>query len=199
MVDVFHILKKEPGFDRLKLILTDLYPNAELASHINKHDVSGITYQMSPVNAKDVSKELCGLRTMVGSFHHMNPNMARTILINAKESKQPICIYEISDNSLPVFLWWISLPIIFFMAFFITPFVKPLSLKQIFFTYVMPVIPFFFAWDGAVSNARTYTLKDMCFLIESLDSADYTWEMGVIPGIAKKLYLLGIPGAASVS
>ena len=196
MIEVYKTLKKNPGFENLELVLTDLYPNTELASEINRRKIPGLSYQTSPVNAKDVDGKLRGVRTMVGSFHHMKPDTARAILKDARDSNQPICIYEISDNSLPVFLWWLSLPLIFLMAFFITPFVKPLSLKQVIFTYLLPVIPFFFAWDGAVSNARTYTLKDIDLLIKGLDSGDFNWEKGQIPGIAKRLYLLGIPAGA---
>lgn len=79
------------------------------------------------------------------------------------------------------------------MVFFITPFVRPLNWKQILFTYLIPVIPIFFAWDGAVSNARTYTLDDLDILLEGLETEDYKWEKGRITGKAKKLYLLGTP------
>jgi hypothetical protein len=79
------------------------------------------------------------------------------------------------------------------MTFFITPFVRPLTWKQIIFTYVIPIIPFFFAWDGAVSNARTYTLNDLDILIDGLETKDYKWEKGTIAGKAKKIYLLGLP------
>ncbi|MFD2164574.1 hypothetical protein ACFSJU_19365 [Paradesertivirga mongoliensis] len=193
MIEVYNLLRKKPGFEKLELILTDLYPNAELAAEISKSSIPGLSYQASPVNAKDVDDKLKGVRTMVGSFHHMKPDTAKAILKNARDSNQPICIYEISDNSLPSFLWWISLPMIFLMAFFITPLVRPFSLKQIVFTYLLPVIPFFFAWDGAVSNARTYTLNDIDVLLEGLHTKDYKWEKGLIPGMAKRLYLLGVP------
>ena len=61
------------------------------------------------------------------------------------------------------------------------------------FTYLIPLIPITFAWDGAVSNARTYTLEDMDILLEDLESVSYAWEKGVIHGKSKKLYLLGLP------
>ena len=57
----------------------------------------------------------------------------------------------------------------------------------------MPVIPLCFAWDGAVSNARTYTLDDLDQLLAGLETEDYTWEKGRITDQAKKLYLLGLP------
>ena len=190
MIEVFRNLVREQGNSDVKLILTDLYPNLEIASEINNSAIQNLSYKTFPVNASHVNSELTGVRTMVGSFHHMKPDAAKEILKNAKESKVPICIYEISDNRFPTFLWWATIPIIFLMALFLTPFVRPLTWKQIIFTYIIPVIPLFFAWDGAVSNVRTYTLEDLDILLEGLESENYRWEKGKI---ANKLYLLGIP------
>ena len=193
MIAVFNDLANEQGNNNIELILTDLYPNLEMAAKINDSTIKNISYKTTPVDACNVNTELKGVRTMVGSFHHMKPDIARQILENAKESKVPICIYEISDNAYPTFLWWMTIPIIFLMSFFITPFVRPLTWKQIIFTYIIPVIPLFFAWDGAVSNVRTYTLEDLDILLKGLESEDYKWEKGKIIKKANKLYLLGIP------
>ena len=193
MLAVAETLKREYQIKDLALTLTDLYPNKDLAHKINGHNSSDLTYVNQPVDATNVPSELKGVRTMVCSFHHMKPDTARNILINAKETKQPICIYEISDNSFPTFLWWVAIPLNFIMAFLITPFVRPLTWRQIIFTYLIPIIPLFFAWDGAVSNVRTYTLKDLDVLLEGLNADDYRWEKGTINGRAKKIYLLGFP------
>jgi hypothetical protein len=193
MITVYNELVEKQGINNLKLTLTDLYPNQELASTINNPDKPNLSYKISPVDAANVPTGLSGIRTMIGSFHHMKPDTAKKILKDAKDSKVPICIYEISDNAFPTFLWWATLPILFLMALFITPFVKPLTLKQIAFTYIIPIIPFVFAWDGAVSNARTYNLKDLTLLITGLKSEDYTWEMGKISKRGNKVYLLGLP------
>jgi hypothetical protein len=195
MIEVFRGLREGKDERDVKLILTDLYPNLEMASKINDSTVKNLSYKTSPVNASNVDTELRGVRTMVGSFHHMKPDTARKILEDAKKNKVPICIYEISDNGFPTFLWWATIPLIFLMALFITPFVRPLTWKQLFFTYIIPVIPLVFAWDGAVSNVRTYTLEDMDILLQGLESPDYKWERAKIKNRANKLYLLGFPTA----
>jgi hypothetical protein len=193
MLAVYQTLKAQPGAEQLTLTLTDLYPNQELAAALNGQPGTGLHYETRPVDAAQVDPALRGVRTLVGSFHHMRPEVARRILQNAQAQRQPICVYEISDNSFPIMLWWVALPLNFLMALFITPLVRPLTFRQLFFTYVVPLVPFCFAWDGAVSNARTYTLADMEELLAGLKSADYTWETGRITGKAKKLYLLGLP------
>lgn len=192
MIEVVKILKEKYGITDINLTLSDLYPDEEAAKKINGN-FDKITYLTTPVDATNLPSGIVGLRTMVGSFHHMPPDAARKILLDAKEKRQPILIYEISDNSLPTFLWWISLPLIFMMTFVITLFVRPLTWKQIVFTYLFPIIPIFFAWDGAVSNARTYTLEDLDLLTEELSTDDYGWEKGRISGKGNKLYLIGMP------
>ena len=193
MLDAYRTLKNQPGRNSLQLTLTDLYPNQTLAVAINSQADSALRYETRPVDAAHVAPELRGVRTLICGLHHMRPAVAQRILQDAQEKHQPICVYEISDNSFPISLWWVALPLNFLMALFITPFVRPLTVKQLFFTYVLPIVPFCFAWDGAVSNARTYTLGDMAILLEGLQSKEYTWETGLIPGKAKKLYLLGLP------
>ncbi|MEJ7643780.1 MAG: hypothetical protein WKF87_04245 [Chryseolinea sp.] len=193
MIEVFKNLEQQHGETNVKLILTDLYPNFDLVSKINDLPTRNLSYNPSPVNASNVSSELSGVRTMVGSFHHMRPEIAKGIIKDAKENMVPICIYEISDNRYPIALWWMAIPVIFLMALVITPFVRPLTWKQIVFTYTIPIIPLFFAWDGAISNVRTYTLEDLDLLLKGLESEDYKWEKGIISKRANKIYLLGIP------
>lgn len=174
------------------MALTDLYPNLEAAKRINDQ-YTNIHYETKPVDATALNTDIPGLRTMVCSFHHMSPQKGRAILEAAYKSRQPICIYEISDNSFPIGLWWVPIPINFMMCMFITPLVKPLRWYQIVFTYIVPIIPVCFAWDGAVSNARTYTHDDLNELLQGLEDDTYTWEKGTVKGPQNKLYLIGKP------
>lgn len=194
MLEVISILKEKHQVSDLSLTFSDLYPNQEAADQIDALDKPEVTYLRAPINATQIPKGQSGLRTMVCSMHHMRPEVAKAILRDAKASREPICVFEISDNSFPpTWLWWVGLPLNFLSAFFITPFVRPLTWQQLAFTYLIPLLPLFIAWDGAVSNVRTYTLADMEELLIGLKSQDYYWETGRISGRAKKLYLLGHP------
>lgn len=194
MLDVAKTLKEKHGVSDLQLTLSDLYPNDHAAAQINNGDDSSVSYITSPVDATDIHTDKDGMRTMVCSMHHMRPETAKAILKDAKDAKRPICIYEISDNAFPIWIWWVSIPITFIMTFFITPLVRPMSWQQVVFTYIIPVLPLFIAWDGAVSNARTYTLKDWDIILEDLQSDDYTWEKDTVKGKGgNKIYLLGYP------
>ena len=72
--------------------------------------------------------------------------------------------------------------------------IRPMSWQQLIFTYIVPILPIIIAWDGAVSNARTYTLADMDILLEGLKSDDYIWKKNTIKGKGgNKIYLMGLP------
>ena len=79
------------------------------------------------------------------------------------------------------------------MSFFVTLKVRPVSWQQIVFTYLIPIIPLVFAWDGAVSNVRTYTLNDLDELLRQVPSENYVWEKGTTDGRMKQLYMTGYP------
>ena len=82
------------------------------------------------------------------------------------------------------------------MVLFMTPFVKPLTWQQIVFTYLIPIIPICYAWDGQASLPRIYSIKDMDQLLSGLESNDYKWEKGIARGKNNKkagIYLLGMP------
>ncbi len=194
MIDVVNSLKSTGAFPELKLILSDLYPNRKAAERIEGQRDNGINYLTTPMDATNVPAEIIGLRTMVSSLHHMKPGVAKDILKNASESMQPILVFEISDNSTPVVLWWLAIPFAFLATLFITPMVRPMTWQQLVFTYLIPILPLFIAWDGAVSNVRTYTLEDMDILTKELKSEGYYWEKGKIKGKGgDKLYLIGMP------
>ncbi len=193
MLEVIQILRKKHGINDLQFTFTDLYPNLKAAKNINGNGDSNVTYLTEPVNASGLGKDNDGVRTMVCSMHHMKPDIARSILKDAQEARQPICVFEISDNSFPAWIWWIAFPINIITTLLLTPLVRPMTWQQLVFTYIIPILPICIAWDGAVSNARTYTLKDMDILLEGLESEHYQWEKDTIKGKAKKLYLLGLP------
>lgn len=191
MVEVAKRLRQSDELADLQLKLTDLYPTVRSSRSLD----DGTEFHQEPIDAIDVPTELTGMRTMVCSFHHMRPTAARQILENAQQSAQPICIFEISDNSMPPpWLFWVGLPMNFVFALICSAMVRPMTWKQLVFTWVIPVLPICFAWDGAVSNVRTYSLSDLDELLQRLGSDNYRWETGTIPAKpSNKIYLLGMP------
>ncbi len=194
MPEVIEILEEKHGFSNLKITLTDLYPNQVTIAEIKKQNTPNINYLESSVDAANIPENLNGLRTMICSMHHMKPETARAILKNASDSKQPFFMYEISDNVIPSWLWWFAIPLNFVTTLIVTLFVRPITWQQILFTYIIPILPFFIAWDGAVSYVRTYTHGDLDLLLKEIRTDDYIWEKGKVQGRGgAKVYLFGLP------
>jgi hypothetical protein len=199
MPDVIEHVRKDPETAGVELTMTDLFPNADAVEKFNQSHAAHMRYLDTPVDATDLATAPPGLKTMSNAFHHMRPPMARAILKSAHDNKQPLLIYEMGQN-IPLVPWLLSLPLmlplIFVTALVLSAFVRPVTFRQLFFSYVIPVIPLFYAWDGHASVPRIYTLGDLDELLEGLDSPDYRWEKGVAKDAGTKgpgVYLLGLP------
>ncbi len=194
MKNVAAELKEKHNLQDISIFQSDLFPNLAEAKRINSGNDANFRYLLNPVDATSVPKGNEGIRTLVCSMHHMNPETAMRILKSAMDDREPVCVFEISDNSSPKALWWLAIPFNFLSVFFITPMVRPMTIQQIFFTYIIPVLPLFIAWDGAVSNARTYSQSDWDEILRRLPANDYQWERGIVRNKVRKSYMIGIPG-----
>jgi len=200
MPQVMELIRSNADFSTVEMKLTDLYPNKKTVDSFNESSLNGISYHPDSVDATNLENAPSGLKTMVNSFHHMSPKMARQILSSAHKNKEAILIYEMAENKIPLILWWLFLPlslvVMIIMVLFMTPFVKPLTFHQLFFTYIIPTIPICYAWDGQASMPRIYALNDFEELLEGLSDNTYTWEKGAaLKENGKQLgyYVLGIP------
>ena len=193
MIEVHKIAKSTYGHDHLKLTLTDLHPDPNTIVELQIQNDPTITYHPQPLHASqdDIPS---GIRTLICGLHHFNPHQALKILKHAQDRQQWMLIYEISDNSYPKWLWWTVLPFTIISVLIFTPLVRPFRWQQLVFTYLIPILPLVIAWDGAASNARTYTLDDLDTLISEIKTEDYHWHHGTIPGKGgPKIFLVGTP------
>ncbi|MEL6193471.1 MAG: hypothetical protein AAFR66_15535 [Bacteroidota bacterium] len=193
-------LKEQSPDSPTSILLTDLHPNASFVKQFNEKNGEGLTYSPTSLDATNLKETPEGLKTMVNSFHHMRPDMARKILSSAQENKQPLLIYEIAENKIPTLVWWLTLPIglalVALSAIVFVPFVKPLSWKDLLFSWLIPIVPITYAWDGQASLPRMYTFEDVKNYLLPPEDPNYTWEMAT----AKKkdgkdlgYYVLGLP------
>ena len=104
------------------------------------------------------------------------------------------------ENLLHVCVWVLTLPLglplVALMSIFMLPFIKPLKFTDILFTWIIPIIPIFYAWDGQTSSPRTYTLEDINEELLPKVENNYIWEIKhAKKRNGKKLgyYILGIP------
>ena len=172
----------------LSLLLTDKYPNPKVVAQFNSENIANIRYAAQSMDALALAQFPEGLKTMIASFHHLSPSEAQALLKAAVQYKEPILIYEVAANNIPFWLWLLLLPLslcmLFLMALFMTPFVRPLSVSQLFFTYLFPLVPLAYAWDGQASLMRTYTFTDLEDMIAQIPSHGYCWEIQTLKNSA---------------
>jgi hypothetical protein len=176
----------------VKVTLTDLFPNIEAFKKAGAESRGSIDHIETPVDATDVPEYLTGFRTMFASFHHFKPEKARMILQDAWRKRVGIGVFEFTNRSPAMFVVMLFSPILILL---VTPFIRPISWKKLFWTYLVPLIPLTGLWDGIVSYLRTYSPGELEELVKELESDDYVWEIGQVHGIGlhKITYLFGYP------
>jgi len=173
----------------VSVTLTDLYPNPAAVPG----GISVLKYWPEPVDATRVPPSLSGVRTMFASFHHFEPRAAHEILRDAFEQRRPICIFEATSRTPAAIVTTLLIPL---LVLLLTPTIRPVRVFQIFFTYLVPILPLLIFWDGLVSQLRTYTAEEFSELTADLKSPEYRWAYGLIrvPGLPAGVpYLIGSP------
>lgn len=187
-------LRTEHGL-KPELTLTDRYPNQTALERINAAGQNSVHYLESSVDATCVPAELDGIRTIFAGFHHMPREAAASILADAYRESRCICIFELTRNSLLALLTFlVAAPLI---AWCLTPLTRPLTLKRLVLTYVIPVVPLLLTWDGIASNLRTYSVEELQEMTAELQDEGYSWKAGYLrrfPVPYAFPYLIGQPG-----
>jgi len=183
--------------DRMKhpsVILTDKYPNLKAFKKANMCSGSNLRYWPEPVDATNVPAYLHGMRTIFSAFHHFEPAAATKILRDTVDQRSAICIFEFTERRLDgLFLSLLTFPFTLAAA----PFQKPISLKTLFWVYVIPLIPCAFTYDAVVSYLKTYSPKDLRELVRNIHAPEYVWKIGQVASGVHSInitYLLGFPG-----
>ncbi len=187
----------EIGVANFHILMTDKFPNIAAFETARSRSEVPMSFCEKPIDAREVPRELEGFRTLFSAFHHFPPAEARAIIQDTVDARQGIGIFEITRRTVPaiasMILWSLS-PLLF------TPFVRPFRWSRLFFTYLVPVIPFVLLFDGVVSCLRTYRPGELTDLVRQLGATNYEWQAGEFRESILKApitYLIGFPCAAS--
>ena len=177
--------------DQIEIVLTDKFPNLAAFKGAFAQTQGRVEFLAESVDANNPPSELQGFRTLFGSFHHLGPRQARAVLQDAVDQRQGIGIFEVARRHPMAMLSTVLMPL---GALIITPFIRPFRLPRLFWTYVLPVIPFVLFFDGVISCLRAYPQKELRALVDQLNAIDYVWEVGEERGsVAPITYLIGYP------
>ncbi len=170
------IIKRNYNYE-LDITLSDLYPNDLASKRIKACGDKSLRYEPCPIDATKTPPHLKGFRTLFTCFHHFDPQSGKKILNDAVIQKQGIAIFELSERSIKGLLGILFLPL---LIIFMTPFLRPFSLGRLFFTYLLPLVPLAFIYDGIISQLRSYNHVEMLELADEIDHKNYHWESGLI-------------------
>lgn len=170
----------------ISVLLTDKFPPENPP---NFH--TDIRFHPTPIDANHLPEDLQGCRTFFTAFHHFRPSEARQILHSTVLARQPIAIFEFTERKWQNLLGMVMAPMVVGIQL---PFLKPLKWQWILFTYLIPLLPIIYFWDGLVSHWRSYSQAELKKMIAEIHSAEYEWESGEIQDLhsgGKIQYLLG--------
>ncbi len=86
-----------------------------------------------------------------------------------------------------------------FISIILAPAIRPFRWSRLFWTWLIPLVPFVLFYDGIVSCLRAYSHRELETLIEPLKTRGYDWEIGEeCSGFLPVTYLLGYPVDASL-
>jgi hypothetical protein len=179
---------------RITVRLTDKYPNLR-AFQRAKEASPILRFEAGSVDAASIPPNLRGFRTIFSSFHHFQPDCARSMLSDAAAHARGVGVFEVARRSPRTMLAICFIPL---LTMVLTPSIRPFRGTRLLWTYLVPVVPFVLLYDGLVSCLRAYSVAEMEELIRPLASANYRWEIGVErKGFLPVTYLIGAPAAPS--
>ena len=180
---------------QVRVTLSDRYPN-HTAFHYASKRGDGIGFCHEAVDATAVPADLTGFRTLFTSLHHFRSEAARRILLDAAEHGRPIAIFDFSARSRPpLAVMLLGNPLGVMLC---TGFVRPFRWSRLFWTYVVPVVPFFLMWDAFVSGLRLYSVEELEAIVSGLPPNSHVWEIGRESSFRSTIsYVIGYPREAS--
>jgi hypothetical protein len=175
----------------LGIYLTDKFPNIAAFQRAQAASDGAIRYCEKSIDVTALPGELAGFRTVFTSFHHFAPNDAAAILQNAVDARQGIAIFEAARRRFFGVLLTLLMPV---GALVCTPLLRPFRASRLFFTYLVPIIPFVLWFDGVLSCLRAYSVEELTDMVSRLNAEDYKWEIGEEPDwLAPITYVIGYP------
>lgn len=180
--------------------LTDKYPNRDafkqghLQAYVSGESRSHLAFVSHPVDALHVPAGLGGFRTIFSSFHHFGPDEAREVLRSAVVGNKGIGIFELAHRNGKTLLILCLTPA---LVWLFTPRIRPFRWSRLFWTYLVPIVPFVIWFDGMVSCLRAYALEELREMVQEVaqaSSTGYCWQIGEEDtGLLPITYLIGYP------
>ena len=181
-----------------EVFLTDKYPSTTKILDLESPAASRIHFLSHSVDATRIPRHLYGFRTLFSSFHHLNPEDARSLLQDSVERRQAIGIFEAPARHTLTLLCLLFIPV---ATWLFVPFRRPFRWSRLLWTYLIPIVPLVLLFDGLISCLRAYSPEELRAMTRGLGGNEYRWEIGEEAGRllpVRITYLIGSPKSVSV-
>jgi hypothetical protein len=166
------LLRRDHALD-VDVLLTDLYPNHGAFARVAKQSGGRVRGRLEPTDAARVPDDVVGLRTIFNGFHHFRPEVARSIVEHAARQRQPFISLEVVERRVATIATVSGVPLLA-MALALA---RPRSIPRLLSSTVVPVIPAAAGWDGLMSCARAYSVKELTELTADLHVDGYSFRV----------------------
>ncbi|TAQ87509.1 hypothetical protein B7494_g4168 [Chlorociboria aeruginascens] len=163
----------------VKFVLTDLHPHIPDWTEAAKksENLSFIAESVDAANAPNdlncpAGKKVFRLYNL--AFHHFDDKLGSEILKNTLENANGFGIFELQERTIFSF---ITVTLLWPLMLLISPFYFWRSPGHLFFTYIIPIIPFVLVFDGYVSSLRTRTAEEIEALMRDRGALTEGWEI----------------------
>ncbi|CZR52240.1 uncharacterized protein PAC_02117 [Phialocephala subalpina] len=174
---------RETGMDNraVKFVLTDIHPHIPDWTEAAKRS-EHLSFVAEPVDAANAPRSLEGnkgegkkiFRLYNLAFHHFEDKLGMDILRNTIETADGFGIFELQERTFSSLITMIAMGI---MMLGITPFYFWRSPGHLFFTYIIPIIPFVLVFDGFISSLRTRTSEEVQALMKECGASCDGWTV----------------------
>jgi len=179
----------------VKFVLTDLHPHIPDWTEAAKKS-ENLSFISEPVDAANAPSHLNSqngkkiFRLYNLAFHHFDDELGSSILRNTLETADGFgyalsnfitlpmltlhSIFELQERTISSL---ITICLMGLLMFFITPFYFWRSPTHLFFTYIIPVIPFVLVFDGYISSLRTRSPGEIQALMNQCGASCEGWTI----------------------
>ena len=176
------------GEDRsVDFVLTDIAPHLDAWYELAKKS-DNMHFISKSVDAANAPRDLLEpfsngessvkkvFRLFFLAFHHFDDPLAMRIMRNTLATSDGFGIFELQART---FSSLITITLIWPLLLLITPFYFWRSPGHLFFTYIIPVIPFVIVFDGYISSLRARTADEIIEIIgKGADTNQWEFKSG---------------------
>ncbi|ESZ92524.1 hypothetical protein SBOR_7096 [Sclerotinia borealis F-4128] len=170
------------GDGKVQFVLTDLHPHIPDWTEASKRseNLSFVAESVDAANApRDLLENVGGgerkvFRLYNLAFHHFGDELGGDILRNTVETADGFGIFELQERTLSSIITMFAMGI---MIMGITPFYFWRSPGHLFFTYIIPIIPFVLVFDGIISSLRTRSAEEVEALMKKSGGDINGWKV----------------------